>query len=721
MLKKTQIAIFVTTACTLTTAFADTTVELDTIEVQATVNTPNQMIQTQIAKKQPQDAKALFADSLEVSVNDLQNSRTGNEGFNVRGLQGNRVASSIDGVPLPEAQENKLFNTLGLDFGGANSLEPLSLRSATVKHGGSFQTLSNSVNFATLEAKDLIQSGNLGGFLATGYSSVDRSIYGAVGGAVKNDRYEGLLIVTGRVGHETKNKGEIGGEGETRTKPNPADYKNRYVLVKNGYQLNEHNKVNLTFEHQQKNKDTALLSSNGLSIDRATGIQLSGVTKDKNRRSRASLSHEYQNDSGWVNRVDTHFYFQNAKTENFRQRSSARSNRVEKGVFSQKAYGLSSNLMTLIDTTIPQTLRYGVAYHQTDFMGQLDCNTCSTGLSFAPVAKTTQQKVHLYIEDELAIGNFVFTPHLGVLHYRIRPSKAGYVQAAEQYAEVKARRETEFLPKISINWKIAPLFEPYFQYSRGVKTPSAQQLTSSFGNTVIAGGRVIRQYAVVGNGNLQAETANNFSLGFKGHNETVQYDISGYYNLYKHFIDWTTRATATYNPLIQYENLEKAKIYGVTASAKWHFMDGFYVNGGIAYSKGKAKKADETFPINTIQPLKLKAGLGYEREVFGANVQLTHIKAKADKDIHGEIYNPTRNVNLVDLGFYWKPLKNLTLSANVNNVFNKKYWNWADISYFAIQSSSAAAGPSASSFTANNADTYSAPGRNFNLGLRYEF
>ncbi len=98
------------------------------------------------------------------------------------------------------------------------------------------------------------------------------------------------------------------------------------------------------------------------------------------------------------------------------------------------------------------------------------------------------------------------------------------------------------------------------------------------------------------------------------------------------------------------------------------------------------------------------------------------MKAKADKDINGTIYNPTGTVNLVDLGVYWKPIKNLTLTANVNNLFDKKYWNWADISYFAVQSSSAATGgPSSSSLSAANADTYTAPGRNFNVGLRYEF
>lgn len=721
MNKKTQLALFVTTICSAY-AFANQPATLEAVEVVASTDTAATISKKQIQRKQPKDLKDLLSNQLDVQVNDLQRTRSGNESINIRGLQGNRVASSIDGIPLPETQENKLLTSLGLDFGGANSVEPTSLRSATVQYNGSYQSLSGSVDFATLEPTDVIQSGNVGGFVATGYNSVDKSFYGSIAGAAKNDRYEGLVLTTARFGHETKNQGTVGGEGTTRTEADPADYKNSYVLVKNAYQINDEHKVKLTVEHQQKTKNTELLSGNGVSIDRATGTQTTGFTEDENRRTRVSLGHEYQNDQGWLHSANTQLYFQHAQSENYRQRLSSSSNRTESGEVKQKTYGMSTNLTSLIETAVPQALRYGFAHHQTEFGSDLYCNTCSTGLTFDAAATTKQSKTHLYLEDEIALGNVFITPHLGLLHYRSNPSKAGYNQAAEQYAAVESQKETIFLPKFSLNWKIAPIFEPYFQYSKGVKTPSAQQLTSSFGNTVAVGGRIIRQYAVVGNPNLKAETADNFSLGFKGGNDKVQYDIAGYYNRYKNFIDWESRATATHNPLIQYQNLDKAKIYGITANARWNFVDNFYFLGGVAYSKGKSEHNGTKAPINTVQPLKLKAGFGYEGESFGGNIQLTHVKAKADKDINGTIYNPTGTVNLVDLGIYWKPIKSLTLTANVNNLFDKKYWNWADISYFAVQSSSAATGgPSSSSLSAANADTYTAPGRNFNVGLRYEF
>ena len=724
MLKKTQIAILIASTMAVNNVLAEQAVILPEIKVTESIAdtaiTNTQIGKIEIQCKQPNDLKALFANQLDAQVNELQNSRSGNDGVNVRGLQGNRVAMSIDGVPLPESQENKLFVSLGQDFGGANSIEPTALRSATVQHSGSFQSLSSNISFATLEPSDLIQaSNNIGGFVATGYDSSDKSIYGTVAGAAKNENYQGLVLATGRWGNEKGNRGEVGGEGGERTKPNPADYKNNYVLVKNSYRLNDKNQLKLTFEHQQKVKDTSLLSNNGSSIDRATGNQISGVTEDQIRRARVSLGYHYQNDNGFINDIDSHIYYQNAITQNYRERNSMQASRVENGKYSNKNFGVSSNFTSLVDTAIPNAIRYGFAYHHSHIKSDLDCSNCSRGLTFDPSADTKQSKTHFYIEDEIVLNNFTIIPHLGVLHYRVNPSKSGYIQAAAEHTEVKAHKHTVFLPKFTLAWKVNDIFQPYFQYSRGVKTPSAQQLTSSFGNTVAAGGRIVRQYAVVGNANLQPETANNFSIGIKGKSDNVQYRIEGYYSKYHNFIDWVSSAVGNFNPFIQYHNLDKARIYGVTADTKWSWNN-FFISGGVAYAKGKSEQKDKKLPINTIQPLKLKTGLGYEGEQLGANIQLTHIRAKSNKDINGRIYNPTRSVNLIDFGAYWKPVKNLTFSANVNNVFNKKYWNWSDISYFAVQSSSESPDRTAS-LTRQNADTYSALGRNFNIGVRYEF
>ncbi len=718
MLKKSQLSIMIAIACTShNPVLADDTsgqlAEIAVVEQENHDVSSLNINRKAIDLKQPRNIKDLFSNQLDVQVNELQKARSGNDGVNIRGLQGNRVAMNVDGVPLPETQENKLFVTLGMDFGRGNFVEPTALKTAQVTYGGSYQALSGSVNFMTLEPNDLYKNKPAGGFIATGYNSADNSTYGSVGGAVKNARYEGMLMTTVRFGDETKNNAE-----NSTNEADPADYKNSYVLTKHSYQINDNNLLKLTFEHLQKKTDTDLLSGNGTTLSTVGGVQTAGYTDDTVRRSRVSFGHQYSSENGWVQNSNTQIYYQHALNDGYRKRTSANGSRTEESAVKDNTFGVLSDFTTILNHTVPQVLHYGFAFSYSDLTNRLNYIT-SSGIekNNKPSADTKQTKMHFYLEDTIAWGEIVLTPHIGVLHYRSNPSMNNdYVQWGDDQVAVTAQHKTVFVPKFSLAWKAAPLFEPYAQYSRGVRTPSAQQLTSSYGN---AFGRIA--YAVVGNPNLRPETADNFELGFKGKNDSIQYRIAGYYNRYKNFIDARSRNVAGYLYFIQYQNLDNAKIYGVTADAKWHFYDSFNLFGGLAYARGKAEDDGVRTPINSIQPLKAKLGLGYEKAEYGANIELTHIRKKADKDINGSVYNPTRAVNLVDLGIYWKPIKDLTLTANINNLFDKKYWNWTDISYFAMMNTAGYTGDRTIAITESNADYYTAPGRNFNIGLRYEF
>ncbi|WP_386688720.1 TonB-dependent receptor domain-containing protein [Lonepinella sp. MS14437] len=712
--------------------------QLSEITVSERVEKSNQetIYQQQIQHKQAQNIKDVFAQSLDVSVTELQSSRSGNNGINVRGLQDNRVENTIDGIELPEAQEAKHFISYGMEFGRGDYIEPTALKSAEVSYLGSERSLSSSVNFTTLEPSDLLKGRNLGGFVATGYDSRNNSIYGSLGGAVATGHYQGMVMTTLRKGHENENHGDVGGTGATRTESDPAKTRNVYVLTKHNYQLNDKNQLSFAFESQSKKTETDLLSKTGASIDSGTGIQTSGDSTDKVKRHRFSLGHRYNSQDGFIQSADTHVYFQNARTENERLRQSTTNYRHETSENKVKTWGVSSDLTSAINSSVPQLLRYGVSYTHHDVSNYLYVDrpayysNPTEKSNKKPTADAKQDKFTAYLEDQISLGDFFITPHLGIVHYRVNPSMdSNLAQAHLDNVEFKKQNETKFVPKLSIEWLIFPEFKPFFQYSRGVKTPSTQQLTSSFSETPSYLNPRTGQYvllnevAVVGNPNLKSETADNFELGFKGNTETLQYRISGYYNRYKNFIDWQdlTIQQSGYTQFLQYQNLDKAKIYGVTANAKWKFYNDFYTTAGIAYSRGKAKNNGVKTPINSIQPLKTKLEFGYESEQFGADISWTYNRAKADKDIVNAMYNPTGGYSVFDLGVYWKPVKDLTLTANVNNLFDKKYWNWNDISYLALLKDGSTAGSPPIGIDATNADRYTASGRNFNAGIRYEF
>ena len=741
MLKKTKLAVLVAAVCAYQNiAMAEETNQLEEISV-VEIETSDTLVNTKVDRnsiflRQAKDVKDLFSNKLDVNVSQLQTARSGGEGVNIRGLQGNRVTTTVDGIPLPEAQESKHFISYGVEFGRADYVDVSSLRSSDVQYAGSANSLSGSVNFSTLEPADLLKGRALGGLIGSGYNSIDNSVYGTLGGAGKIGGYQGMVMTTIRNGDQTKNKGTNGGTGVDRTEPNPADTQNNYVLTKHYYQLNDQHRVGAAFEHQRKKIKTDLLTLTDTNIDRNTGVQTKGNSIDRVKRTRFSLSHDYNNEHGWLQNAKTQVYYQNAGTDNYRHRLGSNNYRLEKSDVNYKTHGINTNLMSFIDGNIPQVLRYGLTYNHTKATNYLYYERPAYGNSRhayfngKPTSDTKQHKVTGYFEDEIAFGKWIVTPQVGFVHYRMTPS--GDNSEVAQFQPSKSS-ETKFTPKLSLEYRAAPEFIPYVQYSRGVRTPSAQQLTSYFFESVTyfvpRMGPQTANVAVVGNPNLRSETADNFEIGVKGQNEKLQYLVTGYYNHYKNFIDWVSKPTQGYTTFIQYDNLDKAKVYGFTADVKWKFYKDFYLAEGISYSRGKASNKGVKTPINSIQPLKVRAGLGYEGETFGANIQWTYNRGKSDKDIEQSsayLYNPTGGYSVFDLGAYWKPVENLTLTAGVNNLFNKKYWNWNDISYLALLSKATQdQGRDPSSIplaiTSGNADRYSAPGRNFNVGVRYEF
>lgn len=744
-MKKTKLATLVAFFCTSPIVFAQEQAALSHNSPQEKLNEivvsdsniSDALVNTsvshqQIFLKQSRDVKDVFAGKMDVNVSQLQGARSGGEGVNIRGLQANRVTTTIDDIPLPEAQEAKHFISYGSEFGRTDYIDVSALRSADVRYAGSANSLSGSVNFTTIEPSDLLKGRHFGGVVGTGYNSVDHSVYGSAGGAVKAGDYEGMVMLTQRKGNETKNQGKNNSVGETRTAPNPTDTKNTYLLTKHYYQLDDKNKLGFIFEHQHKNINKDLLSFNNSNIDMRTGTQITGYTQDKVTRDRFSLSHEYNSEKGWLQYAKTQVFYQDAKTENYRYRLGTRSYRQENTKFSDKSYGLVSNLISVIDGTIPQVLRYGLSYVHNKASDDIHLVRPAYRqiTNMYPMAEMQQDKFTGYLEDEMAFGNFAITPQLGFVHYRVKP-----ISNDNRVAELHARKqsETQFTPKISLEYRLSDNFIPYLQYSRGVRTPSTQQLSSYFFESVIypipGRGTQTVNVAVVGNPNLKSETADNFEVGVKGKTSEINYLVTGYYNRYHNFIDWVAKPTNGYTSFIQYDNLDKAKVYGVTADMKWNFYDDFYTIAGLSYSRGKAENKGIKTPINSIQPMKTKLGFGYEGESFGATIQWTYSRGKSDKDIEQSsayLYNPTGGYSLFDLGAYWKPTKNLIFTANVNNLFDKKYWNWNDISYLALLSKATQdqGRPSSTipmAITSANADRYSAPGRNFNIGVRYEF
>jgi len=129
--------------------------------------------------------------------------RDGNSGFNIRGLEGNRVLILTDGIRVPDAYSfGAQANGRGdyVDLGTLKSVEILR-GPASALYGS--DGVAGAVSFTTKDPSDYLTSGKswtVGGSAA--YASADESWAKTVVGAAKSGAWSGVLSYTRRDGCE---------------------------------------------------------------------------------------------------------------------------------------------------------------------------------------------------------------------------------------------------------------------------------------------------------------------------------------------------------------------------------------------------------------------------------------------------------------------------------------------------------------------------------------
>ncbi len=135
--------------------------------------------------------------------------RSGNSGFNIRGLDGNRVLFQIDGVRVPDSFSfgpNAFGRGDYLDLDLLNSVEILR-GPASALYGS--DGLAGVVSFITKDPNDfLAEDENLGLRTRAAYASADESVVLGLTTAGRIGPFSALLAYTRRDGHETDNQGE---------------------------------------------------------------------------------------------------------------------------------------------------------------------------------------------------------------------------------------------------------------------------------------------------------------------------------------------------------------------------------------------------------------------------------------------------------------------------------------------------------------------------------
>lgn len=692
-----------------------------------------------------------FSRRVDAGVNFSETSKS----VNIRGLQDARVLTTIDGIRLPwltDPRDSARGGVNAFDFDSLSSLD-ITKGADSSKYGSG--ALGGVVQLRTLNPEDLIEDGkNFGALTKSTYDSTDKSIGSNAAIAARfNDTW--LLIQGGyKKGHETDNRGTVGGYDEARTEANPSDFVQKNLLVKFHQYLEGGHRLGLTGELFNRDEDIDNLRGTTSSYQR--GTLKSGEEVDRKRLS-ASYDYESPDGSDLVDKASVNLYWQkevlNNTTDAIRNRDGRafipgaaallygppfgvyqRDNMIE-----QTSYGITGNAENEMQLGgVSNTFRFGGELYwqeshqysagvdncpKVDWskIGQLavgpqSCRMLHTNSSDMPDVDSTV--AGFFIEDDIKLfdDRLTVTPGVRFDWYRHEPQATSAFTNGPNYnpAYMKSADDFGISPKLRLGWQATAELELFAQYARGFRAPTVAELYQNYG----APG----SYARLGNPNLETETSNGFEIGARYESNDYTLSATAFNNYYRNFIDMVTLAPPggeyPVAGISGYTNRNKAQIYGVELSGEWRFHENWRTWGSLAWSRGKDTDKDDY--LNSVAPLRGIIGLGYSTETWGTDLSVT-LAAARDKVSRGTTSAgqtvgkgfTAPGYGLVDATIWWEPekigdidLNGLRVQAGIFNIFNKKYWNALDV-------------PADTKLAAR--DYFSEPGRTFKISISKKF
>ena len=217
--------------------------------------------------------------------------RLGLNGFNIRGIGGNRVMTQVDGVQTSEQFDFGPFNAhqVGLDLDALQSVEIV--RSANSALYGS-DALGGVVSLFTKDPADYLRDQRFYIGAKTTWDGRAGDISGNLTLAGGTERLQSSLFASVNRGNEIRNKGTVKTTDVTRTAANPQDVHSQQLLGKVVFAATPGNIWRVAAEVYDTRVDTEWFSDMGLTrLGPFTYDTLDSRAVDTQARLRLSLDH----------------------------------------------------------------------------------------------------------------------------------------------------------------------------------------------------------------------------------------------------------------------------------------------------------------------------------------------------------------------------------------------------------------------------------------------
>ncbi|WP_321348684.1 TonB-dependent receptor [Halopseudomonas oceani] len=724
--------------------------ELDDVPVVVSVLDRDQLDQRNV-----NDIKDLVRNEPGVSVGG-SGQRSGITGYNIRGIDGDRVLTQVDGVEVPNSFFNGPYANTQRNYVDPEIVKRVEILRgpASALYGSS--AIGGAVSYFTLDPEDIIKPGrDTGARLKAGYSSADDSWLTSGTVAARQGDVDVLLHLSQRNGHETESYGNTGGIGLDRTEANPEDVRTTNILAKLGWDYSDNGHLQFTYEHYKDDRDTNQLSAVGGPYNAGSGFGYyeSREGNDTISRERFGLTHTLMLDSLLADNLKWSLNYQLAKTDqntaehyvpkNFmtgaptrdvmRYRDTTYKDRqwfLDGQLDKAFSVGHSEHLLTYGFSARHQEVTglrtgYGICLQALSSscaaVGDISTSSSDTLTPQSDFPDPTIEVYSLFLQDEIRWNNWTFLPGLRYDRTQLSPELTEQFLATVGSAGVSEFNDQDRVwhrvsPKLGATYAFNDSYSLFAQYAEGFRTPTAKALFGRFEN--LAGG-----YTVEPNPDLEPEKSRGLEVGLRTRSALGSFDLALFYNRYRDFIDENALTPGYTSDSFQSQNIAHASIRGAEVKGRLNLdqigaMSGLYAEGSVAYARGR--NDDTGAPLNSINPLTGVFSLGYEQERFGGELSWTLVKRKTRID-ESSLNVPdgttsqfaTPGFGLLDLTGHYRITDDLMLNAGLYNLTDKKYWLWDDLRGYDSVGEASVTSPA-------NLDRLTQPGRNFAVNLVWD-
>lgn len=727
-------------------SYAEEGITLGTVHVEGTQIKANQIKKTRKAIQEELIANNhdLVRYTTDVGISD--NGRRA-KGFAMRGVEGNRVGISVDGVNLPDSEENSLYARYGNFNSSRLAIDPELVQGIDIMRGSdSFNSgsgsLGGSVNYRTLGADDIVfPENNWGILLKNSYASKNREWTHTAGVGYKDDKFDMALLYSYRDGQEMKSAGN--GEdikGWARGVPDPANHKNRSYLAKLSYFITPSHKVSLSFNAQR---------DNNFVDEKSYGLSLWREVNDIGKRYNGNVAYEYfPENNRFISYLKTEIDLQeiDIASENTKGISLPYRSFVElqdthmKNKFKRFSMRVDSMPWESRFGTHKFTARSSISQKDFEnennhhyFSGESDAESIQHPVRTRSFSAQLQDKV---------TWNEMFSSQLGIRYdwdqlvpqdLKTMCRACSAKPASNTFQSVSGSLGLD--AQLNETWKVG------YNVSTGYRVPTASEMYFSFNHP--AGNWFP-------NPKLKAEQALNNSIHIQAEHRLGSYNLNLYHSRYKDFLTEQESAFEKINPYYfedsrsgaafyttlaqQAINIDRATVSGVELTTKTNLdqvvsfiPEGWKFLANLGYSKGRLTGTESS--MLSIQPLKIILGFGYEdpEDRWGLNARATYLGAKKAKDAQIIDYSSLRkevktypylngSATLFDVYGFYKVNKHVILRAGIYNILNRKYHTWDVLRGINQFSTTDAVDPQRKGL-----ERFYAPGRNFAGAVEIRF